>query len=146
MSNTKMLKGNRFLANLLPIYSFIFKLTFVLINWFKKKLNIIISLTITFDMVLYLLTNVCFYLLLLSSTCLTPNFFFNSYSPFWRKISVQMGQWRIMKRREKLYGIVWTCLLKCIFHFIFLNQTPCGFHLAEMESFLEIDKTWNHQI
>ena len=37
-----------------------------------------------------------------------------------------------MKRREKLYGIVWTCLLKCIFHFIFLNQTPCGFHLAEM--------------
>ena len=49
-----------------------------------------------------------------------------------------MGQYRIMKRREKLYRIVWTCLLKCIFHFIFLNQTPYEFHLTEIFYIVEI--------
>ena len=64
--------------NFLPIYSLIFTFIFVMIYWFKKYLNLIISPAklgfcnpSTLSDIFF--KNVCFYLLLLSSTCLTLN-------------------------------------------------------------------------
>ena len=51
------------------------------------------------------LTNVCFYLLLLSSTCLTLNIF-KIIRTITAKVSVHIVPYRIMTRREKLCGIM----------------------------------------
>ena len=39
---------------------------------------------------------------------LTARIFLKPYAPLRQKISVHIVQYRIMKRREKLYGIMWT--------------------------------------